>query len=75
MDDLFDDTPKGKYGYCNDVNPKVIAALLLPVAIGLIIGVIPALHEGGALLGYLYAAVDVSARIVDLCCLPHSGSG
>ncbi|AEG98745.1 NCS1 family nucleobase:cation symporter-1 [Klebsiella aerogenes] len=45
IDDLFDDTPKGKYWYRNGFNPKAIAALLPSVAVGLIISFIPALHE------------------------------
>ncbi|MEX5715022.1 NCS1 family nucleobase:cation symporter-1 [Serratia ureilytica] len=45
VDDLFDDTPKGKYWYRNGFNPKAIAALLPSVAIGLIISFIPALHQ------------------------------
>jgi NCS1 family nucleobase:cation symporter-1 len=34
VDDLFDDTPKGKYWYRNGFNPKAIAALLPSVALG-----------------------------------------
>ncbi|MCF8579365.1 NCS1 family nucleobase:cation symporter-1 [Enterobacter ludwigii] len=45
VDDLFDDTPKGKYWYRNGFNPKAIAALLPSVGIGLVISFIPALHE------------------------------
>ncbi|MFG1175730.1 NCS1 family nucleobase:cation symporter-1 [Erwiniaceae bacterium CAU 1747] len=44
VDDLFDDTPKGKYWYKGGFNPKAIAALLPAVAIGLVISFIPALH-------------------------------
>ena len=45
VDDLFDDTPQGKYWYRNGFNPKAIAALLPSVGLGLIISFIPALHE------------------------------
>ncbi|WP_313681384.1 cytosine permease, partial [Klebsiella africana] len=45
VDDLFDDTPKGKYWYRNGFNPKAIAALLPSVGLGLIISFIPSLHE------------------------------
>jgi hypothetical protein len=45
VDDLFDDTPKGKYWYRNGFNPKAIAALIPSVAVGLVISFIPALHE------------------------------
>lgn len=45
VDDLFDDTPKGKYWYRNGFNPKAIGALVPSVAIGLVISFIPALHE------------------------------
>ncbi len=45
VDDLFDDTPKGKYWYRNGFNPKAIAALLPSVGVGLVISFIPALHE------------------------------
>ncbi len=34
VDDLFDDTPKGKYWYRNGFNPKAIAALLPSVGLG-----------------------------------------
>ncbi|CAK9884252.1 MAG: putative allantoin permease [Candidatus Erwinia impunctatus] len=45
VDDLFNDTAKGKYWYSNGFNPKAIAALVPSVFIGLVIGFIPALHE------------------------------
>ena len=45
VDDLFDDTPKGKYWYRNGFNPKAIGALIPSVAVGLVISFIPALHE------------------------------
>jgi NCS1 family nucleobase:cation symporter-1 len=45
VDDLFDDTPKGRYWYQSGFNPKAIAALLPSVGIGLIISFIPSLHE------------------------------
>jgi NCS1 family nucleobase:cation symporter-1 len=45
VDDLFDDTPKGKYWYNNGFNPKAIAALIPSVVIGLVISFIPALHQ------------------------------
>ncbi|WP_075183507.1 NCS1 family nucleobase:cation symporter-1 [Pantoea sp. 1.19] len=44
VDDLFNDTPTGRYWYRGGVNPKAIAALLPAVAIGLTISFIPALH-------------------------------
>ncbi|STS82827.1 cytosine/purine/uracil/thiamine/allantoin permease family protein [Klebsiella pneumoniae] len=34
VDDLFDDTPQGKYWYRNGFNPKAIAALLPSVGLG-----------------------------------------
>lgn len=34
VDDLFDDTPKGKYWYRNGFNPKAIGALIPSVAVG-----------------------------------------
>ena len=45
VDDLFDDTPEGKYWYRNGFNPKAIGALIPSVAVGLVISFIPALHE------------------------------
>jgi NCS1 family nucleobase:cation symporter-1 len=45
VDDLFDDTPKGKYWYRNGFNPKAIGALVPSVAVGLVISFIPSLHE------------------------------
>ncbi len=45
VDDLFDDTPKGRYWYKSGFNPKAILALLPSVAVGLIISFIPSLHE------------------------------
>ncbi len=44
VDDLFDDTPQGKYWYRNGFS-TAIAALLPSVGLGLIISFIPALHE------------------------------
>jgi NCS1 family nucleobase:cation symporter-1 len=45
VDDLFDDTPKGRYWYRGGFNPKAIGALLPAVAICLVISFIPALHQ------------------------------
>ncbi|PFB18425.1 nitrate reductase, partial [Bacillus cereus] len=45
VDDLFDDTPTGKYWYRGGFNPKAIAALVPSVAIGLTISFIPSLHN------------------------------
>ncbi|WP_414147466.1 NCS1 family nucleobase:cation symporter-1 [Erwinia sp. BNK-24-b] len=45
VDDLFDDTPKGKYWYRGGFNPKAIAALVPSVLIGLVVSFTPALHE------------------------------
>ncbi|MBJ7222668.1 MULTISPECIES: NCS1 family nucleobase:cation symporter-1 [unclassified Brenneria] len=44
VDDLFDDTPKGRYWYRNGFNPKAVLALLPSVAIGLIISFTPGWH-------------------------------
>ncbi|MFU9135591.1 NCS1 family nucleobase:cation symporter-1 [Erwinia tasmaniensis] len=45
VDDLFDDSPQGKYWYRGGFNPKAIAALIPSVLTGLAIGFTPALHE------------------------------
>lgn len=45
VDDLLDDTPKGRYWYRGGFNPKAIGALLPAVAICLVISFIPALHQ------------------------------
>ncbi|MCK8341075.1 NCS1 family nucleobase:cation symporter-1 [Erwinia amylovora] len=44
VDDLFNDTPQGKYWYRGGFNPKAIAALLPSVALGLLISFTPSLH-------------------------------
>ncbi|CAY75375.1 putative NCS1-family allantoin permease [Erwinia pyrifoliae DSM 12163] len=44
VDDLFNDTPQGKYWYRGGFNPKAIAALLPSVAMGLLISFTPSLH-------------------------------
>lgn len=45
VDDLFDDSPQGKYWYRKGINPKAVAALVPSVGLGLVISFIPALHE------------------------------
>ena len=45
MNDLFNDTPAGRYWYRGGFNPKAIGALLPSVAICLVISFIPSLHE------------------------------
>ena len=82
VDDLFDDTPKGKYWYRNGFNPKAIAALLPSVGLGLIISFIPALHEVanfswfiGVFLGAtLYRWLARDEREVQATAAFHSGA-
>ncbi|EPF20069.1 MULTISPECIES: NCS1 family nucleobase:cation symporter-1 [Cedecea] len=45
VDDLFNDTPKGRYWYSKGFNPKAIIALVPSVAVCLTISFIPSLHE------------------------------
>ena len=45
VDDLFNDSPRGRYWYKNGFNPKAIAALLPSVGICLLISFTPALHD------------------------------
>jgi NCS1 family nucleobase:cation symporter-1 len=45
VDDLFNDTPAGRYWYRGGFNPKAIGALLPSVAICLVISFIPSLHQ------------------------------
>jgi NCS1 family nucleobase:cation symporter-1 len=44
VDELFNDTPQGRYWYRGGFNPKAIAVLLPSVGICLIISFIPSLH-------------------------------
>lgn len=45
VDDLFNDTPQGRYWYSKGFNPKAIIALVPSVTVCLIISFIPSLHE------------------------------
>ncbi|MEM6162181.1 NCS1 family nucleobase:cation symporter-1 [Erwinia sp. P6884] len=58
VDDLFNDTPAGKYWYQGGFNPKAIAALLPSVLIGLVISFIPSLHAVANFSWFIGAALS-----------------
>ncbi|WP_261641350.1 NCS1 family nucleobase:cation symporter-1 [Erwinia mallotivora] len=58
VDDLFDDTPKGRYWYRGGFNPKAIAALVPSVFVGLVISFIPSLHAVANFSWFIGAALS-----------------
>lgn len=60
VDDLFDDTPKGKYWYRGGFNPKAIVALVPSVLIGLTISFIPSLHAVANFSWFIGVALSAS---------------
>lgn len=60
VDDLFDDTAKGKYWYRSGFNPKAIAALVPSVLTGLAISFIHSLHEAANFSWFIGAGLSAA---------------